>query len=57
MLVPVSAQYSLLNTSLRGEAIATGQLALSWLAPLVLIVVALGAFARRLSRESILGNA
>lgn len=57
MLVPVSAQYSLLNTSLRGEALAAGQLALSWLAPLVLIVVALGAFARRLSRESILGNA
>jgi len=56
MLVPVSAQYSLLNTSLRGEAPAVTQLALSWLAPLVLIVVALGAFARRLSRESILSS-
>jgi sodium transport system permease protein len=54
MLVPVSAQYSLLNTSLRGEAPALAQLALSWLAPLVLIALALGAFARRLSRESIL---
>ena len=56
MLVPVSAQYSLLNTSLRGEAPAVTQLALSWLAPLLLIVVALGAFARRLSRESILSS-
>jgi sodium transport system permease protein len=54
MLVPVSAQYSLLNTSLRGEAPALAQLALSWLAPLLLIALALGAFARRLSRESIL---
>jgi sodium transport system permease protein len=57
MFVPVSAQYSLLNTSLRGEAPALAQLALSWLAPLLLIVVALAAFARRLSRESILSSA
>ncbi|HET9750262.1 MAG TPA: ABC transporter permease [Casimicrobiaceae bacterium] len=56
MFVPVSAQYSLLNTSLRGEAPALAQLALSWLAPLLLIVVALAAFARRLSRESILSS-
>jgi sodium transport system permease protein len=56
MFVPVSAQYSLLNTSLRGEAPALAQLALSWLAPLLLLVLALAAFARRLSRESILSS-
>ena len=56
MLVPVSAQYSLLNTSLRGEAPALAQLALSWLAPATLIVIALVAVARRLSRESILSG-
>jgi hypothetical protein len=54
MFVPVSAQYSLLNTSLRGEAPALGALALSWIAPLALVAFALAAFARRLSRESIL---
>ena len=54
MLVPVSAQYSLLNTSLRGEAPALAQLALSWLAPLALVAIALVAVARRLSRESVL---
>ena len=53
-LVPVSAQYSLLNTSLRGEAPALSTLALSWLAPLALVAIALFAVARRLSRESIL---
>jgi sodium transport system permease protein len=56
MLVPVSAQYSLLNSSLRGEAPALSQLALSWLAPAALIVVSLVAVARRLSRESILSG-
>jgi hypothetical protein len=56
MLVPVSAQYSLLNTSLRGEAPALLPLALSWIAPLALIVVALVAVARRLSRESVLSG-
>ncbi|HEY7788822.1 MAG TPA: ABC transporter permease [Casimicrobiaceae bacterium] len=56
MLVPVSAQYSLLNTSLRGEAPALSQLALSWLAPAALIVIALVAVGRRLARESILGG-
>jgi sodium transport system permease protein len=56
MLVPVSAQYSLLNTSLRGEAPALAALALSWLAPAALIAVALVAVARRLSKESILSG-
>ena len=56
MFVPVSAQYSLLNTSLRGEAPALAQLALSWLAPAALIVIALVAVSRRLSRESILSG-
>jgi sodium transport system permease protein len=53
---PVAAHFSLLNTSLRGEAPPLAQLALSWLAPLLLIVLALAAFARRLSRESILSS-
>jgi hypothetical protein len=52
----VSAQYSLLNTSLRGEAPALAQLALSWLAPLALVVIALVAVSRRLSREAILSG-
>jgi sodium transport system permease protein len=56
MLVPVSAQYALLNTSLRGEAPALSQLALSWLAPAALIAIALVAVARRLARESILSG-
>jgi hydrogenase/urease accessory protein HupE len=56
MFVPVSAQYSLLNTSLRGEAPALAQLALSWLAPLLLIVLALAAVARRLARESFVSS-
>jgi len=54
MFVPVSAQYSLLNTSLRGEAPTLVALTSSWLAPLALVVIALVAVARRLSRESIL---
>jgi sodium transport system permease protein len=56
MLVPVSAQYALLNTSLRGEAPALSQLALSWLVPSALIVLALVAVSRRLARESILSG-
>jgi sodium transport system permease protein len=56
MLVPVSAQYSLLNTSLRGEAPALAQLALSWLTPALLVVVALVAVSRRLGREAILSG-
>ncbi|HSD00052.1 MAG TPA: ABC transporter permease [Casimicrobiaceae bacterium] len=56
MLVPVSAQYSLLNTSLRGEAPALSQLALSWVVPGALIAIALVAVARRLSREPILSG-
>ena len=55
-LVPVSAQYSLLNTSLRGEAPALAQIALSWLAPAALIAIALVAVTRRLARESILSG-
>jgi sodium transport system permease protein len=56
MLVPVSAQYSLLNTSLRGETPALAQLALSWLTPLALVAIALVAVVRRLSRESVLSG-
>ena len=56
MLVPVSAQYSLLNTALRGEAAAWSELALSCVVPAALIALALVAIARRLSRESILSG-
>jgi sodium transport system permease protein len=56
MFVPVSAQYSLLNTSLRGEAPPLASLALSWLAPAALMALALVAVARRLSRESMLAG-
>ncbi len=56
VLVPVSGQFSLLRVALRGEAIPTLQLALSYLVPAILIVVALGAVARLLSRESILAG-
>jgi len=56
MLVPVSAQYSLLNTALRGEAAAWTDLALSCVVPAALIVLALVAVARRMSRESILSS-
>ena len=56
LLVPVSGQYSLLNLALRGEAISVTQLAISYLVPLLLIVVALTAVARLLSRESLLAG-
>jgi ABC-type Na+ efflux pump permease subunit len=56
VLVPVSGQYTLLRQALRGEAIDATQLALSYVAPAVLIVLALTAVARLLSRESILSG-
>jgi len=56
MFVPVSAQYSLLNTALRGEALALSQWLLSWTTPALLVVIALVAVARRLGRESILSG-
>ena len=55
-LVPVSAQYSLLNFALRGEALPAAQLALSYAVPLALAAIALAAVARLLSRESILAG-
>ncbi|MCC7040176.1 MAG: ABC transporter permease [Burkholderiales bacterium] len=54
--VPVSGQYSLLSHVLRGEAIAPSELALSYAIPVVLIIAALGAMARLLSRESALAG-
>jgi sodium transport system permease protein len=54
VLVPVSGQYSLLRLALRGEAIPTLQLVLSYAIPALLVVIALHAVARLLSRESIL---
>jgi sodium transport system permease protein len=54
VLVPVSGQYTLLRQALRGEAIDPVQLVLSYVVPAVLVVLALSAVARLLSRESIL---
>jgi len=56
VLVPVTGQYMLLKLALRGEAIPLPQLALSYLVPALLIVIALGAVARLLSRESVLAG-
>ena len=52
VLVPVSGQYTLLKLALRGEAIPVSQLALSYVVPALLIVVALVAVARLLGREA-----
>jgi ABC-type Na+ efflux pump permease subunit len=54
--VPISGQYMLLNRALRGEAIAPADLALSYVVPAVLVVLALWAVARRYSNESILAG-
>ena len=54
--VPILGQYSLLNRALRGESLPMGELALSWFVPAVLIVLALMAVARLLSRESVLSG-
>jgi hypothetical protein len=56
MFLPVSAQYSLLNTALRGEAPALSQWLLSWITPALLVLIALVAVARRLGRESMLSG-
>ena len=55
-LVPVSGQYSLLSRALRGEALPSADLAMSWAVSVALAVVALLLFARLLSRESILAG-
>ena len=54
--VPVSGQYTLLRQALRGEAINLVQLAVSYVVPAMLIVLALAAVARLLSRESVLSG-
>lgn len=54
--VPVSGQYLLLNRALRGEALALGDLALSWIVPVALVALAWWAVARRYSDESILAG-
>ena len=56
VLAPVSGQYTLLKLALRGEALPIGSLLLSYLVPALLIVIALGAVARLLSRETILAG-
>jgi len=55
-LVPVSGQFTLLKLVLRGEAITLTQFAMSYLVPALLIVAALTAVARLLSRESVLAG-
>jgi len=55
-LVPVSGQYSLLSRALRGENIGSTELALSYLVPAALTLVALAAVARLWSRESVLAG-
>jgi len=51
---PISGQYLLLNRALRGEALLPGDLALSWVVPAILTLLALWGIARRFSNESIL---
>ena len=55
-IVPVSGQYALLNLALRGEAVSSAQLALSYVIPVALIVIALFAVARLFAREAILAG-
>ena len=54
--VPVSGQYLLLNRALRGEAIATSDLAVSWILPALLVALAWWAIARRYSDQSVLAG-
>ena len=56
VLVPISGQYTLLRQALRGEALDAMQVATSYVVPAIVIVVALAAVARLLSRESILSG-
>jgi sodium transport system permease protein len=56
VLVPVSGQYTLLKLALRGEALPIGSLLLSYIVPAILILIALLAVARLLSREAILAS-
>lgn len=53
---PVSGQYLLLNRALRGEALAWGDLALSWVVPALLVALALWGMARRYADESVLAG-
>ena len=55
-LVPISGQYSLLSRALRGETIGSAELALSYLVPAALTLIALAAVARLWSRESVLAG-
>jgi sodium transport system permease protein len=54
--VPIAGQYSLLRIALRGEALPALQVFLSYLAPVAIAVLALAAFTRLLSRESVLAG-
>jgi sodium transport system permease protein len=56
VLIPVTGQYTLLRQALRGEGVDAMQLALSYLVPAAVIVLALAGVARLLSRESILSG-
>jgi len=54
--VPIVGQFSLMRVALRGETLPVLQVALSYAAPLAITAVSLFAFARLLSRDSIISS-
>ena len=54
--VPIIGQFSLMRVALRGEGLPAMDVAMSYAAPLAITAVALLAFARLLSRESIISG-
>ena len=56
LLVPISGQYTLLRQALRGESIPMAQLAVAYVVPALIIVLALGAVSRLLAKESVLAG-
>jgi sodium transport system permease protein len=54
--VPIVGQFTLMRIALRGEALPALQVAMSYAAPLIITALALAAFSRLLSRESIIGS-
>lgn len=54
--LPIVGQFSLMRVALRGETLPVLQVALSYAAPLAITAVSLFAFARLLSRDSIISS-
>ncbi|HTI45129.1 MAG TPA: ABC transporter permease [Casimicrobiaceae bacterium] len=54
--VPIAGQFTLMKLALRGEALPALQVAASYLAPVVITVLALAGVTRLLSRESVLSG-